>query len=86
MINEDNRHQILKKWIDLINPNEDGTQAIYAAMNEYAKQECIPFAKFVMEKTLQDCNTENKWTLDDFSEVTDEQLHELYLQSKSLVV
>lgn len=55
---------------------------VYISMDKYAKQECIAFAKFVMGKTLQDCNTEDRWTLDDFSEVTDRQLYELYLQSK----
>lgn len=59
---------------------------VYNSMDKYAKQECIAFGKFVMEKTLQDCNTKDKWTLDDFSEVTDRQLYELYIQSKSLVV
>lgn len=53
------------------------------AMDIYGKQEAIAFAKFAMDKTAQDLNTDNAWTLDDFSEVTDEQLYQLYLnQSK----
>lgn len=72
MINEDNMQQILKKWIDLINPNEDGTQAVYAAMSEYAKQECIAFMKaYKFNKIL-------------FKKEPDEveKLYELYIQSK----
>jgi hypothetical protein len=56
---------------------------IFIAMEEYAKQEAIGFAKFTMDKTLQDCNTDDKWTLEYFSEITDEQLYKLYLKSKT---
>jgi len=61
---------------------DDDLGAAEKVMGEYTKQESIAFGKFVMEKTLQDCNTENRWILDNFSEVTDEQLYELYLKSK----
>jgi len=76
MINEDNRQQILKKWIDLINPKEDGTQAIYAAMNEYAMQECISFMEAYQSGKIP------------FEKKPDnvKELYKLYLQSKVLIV
>lgn len=43
---KDNRQFYLKKWLDLIQEKEDGTQAIYNAMDEYSKEMCIEFKKF----------------------------------------
>jgi len=78
---EDNRQQILKKWIDLINPNEDGTQAIYAAMAEYAKQESVAFTKWVDDEKYY-WGLDNMWTsVNDTEPRNDEQLYSLY-QSK----
>lgn len=56
---------------------------VLEAMDIHAKNTAIEFAKFAMDKTLQDCNTDEKWTLDDFTEVTTEQLFSLFLQSKT---
>lgn len=46
---KDRRQEFLKKWMDLINPNEDGTQAIYNAMAEYAKDQSISFFEWMVE-------------------------------------
>lgn len=46
MSKEDIRRAILKKHIDAINPNSDGTQAIYNAMAEYAKELSVEFFKW----------------------------------------
>lgn len=61
------------------NPKEEKVLTI----EELVKQEAIAFAKFAMDKTFQDLNNDDKWVLDDFSEVTDEQLYQLFIESQS---
>ena len=59
----------------------------FKAFDEYVKQEAIAFAKFVMDKTMQDLNSDDYWYFENddrtFSEKTDEELYLLYLQSKN---
>ena len=83
MSKEDSRQQILKKWIDLINPHEDGTQAIYAAMAEFANEQAIAFAKYILLMDIEyDFGEEMWWNNKNTNWLTEEQLYELFLQSK----
>jgi hypothetical protein len=56
--------------------------------NEEIKQNAIRFAKFIMNKTLQDLNDEDYWFYEKeygvYEEKTDEEMYELYLQSTIL--
>lgn len=60
--------------------------SIYEAMEMYAKQEAIEFAKFAMDKSWQDLNNTNKWVChddySDYNEYTDEQMYQWYLSLK----
>lgn len=70
------REQLINKVIAAVPLND--ISIAKDAVDEYSEQECLLFAKFCMDKTLQDCNTDDKWTLDDFSEVTDKNIYQLY--------
>lgn len=80
------KEEILRKILDK-SFGEIELSECYQAMEEYAKQEAIAFAKFAMENTYQDMNTEDKWVIDDsemtYNEYTDNELYTLYLQSKN---
>lgn len=78
---EDNRQAVLKKWVDLINPNEDGTQAIYAAMDEYAQQQSIAFADWVSKYGWLDSDEYFKHLENSDEGLTNEQMYQLFLQS-----
>ena len=74
-------------------PNWDNSVAkhniewIRPAIDEYAKQEAIAFAKFAMENSWQELNfgvTSRTWvSRDDYREYSDEEFYQLYLKSKS---
>jgi len=59
---------------------------ILAAMDELSKIVAIAFAKWCMDNTFQDMNTENSWCASDkgiaYNRYTDEQLYKLFTQSK----
>ena len=60
---------------------------ILAAMDELSKIVAIAFAKWCMDNTCQDMNLDNDWTYnpDDtqtFDSKTDDELYELFTQSK----
>lgn len=56
------------------------------AMDELSKIVAIAFAKWCMDNTFQDMNTENSWCASDkgiaYNRYTDEQLYKLFTQSK----
>jgi hypothetical protein len=82
---EDKRQYYLQKWMDLITPGSDGTQAIYNAMAENSKEISIAFAKFAMDNTFQDMNTNEYWAWDDNGNVieyTDDELYNLFINSQ----
>lgn len=66
--------------------SEKSTVAIYKSMDELSKIVAIAFAKWVMDNTFQDLNTENSWCASDkgiaYNRYTDEQLYALFTQSK----
>jgi hypothetical protein len=51
------------------------------AMDIYAKQEAIAFAKFAMENTWQDLNDDNEWRGNNYETLTDDELYNKYLLS-----
>ena len=59
---------------------------IFKAMDELSKIVAIAFAKWCMDNTFQDMNTENSWCASDkgiaYNRYTDEQLYKLFTQSK----
>ena len=59
---------------------------ILPAMDELSKIVAIAFAKWCMDNTFQDMNTENSWCASDkgiaYNRYTDEQLYKLFTQSK----
>lgn len=73
----------MKTEEEIFNTEEEAFKAVDA----YVMQEAIAFAKFAMDKTLQDMNIDNRWSFEDgdrnILEKTDEELYSLYLQSKN---
>lgn len=61
-------------------------QSALKAMDELSKIVAIAFAKWCMDNTFQDMNTENSWCASDkgiaYNRYTDEQLYKLFTQSK----
>ena len=59
---------------------------VFKAMDELSKIVAIAFAKWCMDNTFQDMNTENSWCASDkgiaYNRYTDEQLYKLFTQSK----
>jgi hypothetical protein len=59
------------------------TFSIHMAMDEYAKQIAIAFAKFANEKTLQDLNDKDAWYFEksygNFQTLTDEELFNQFI-------
>ena len=60
--------------------------SLHEAMDELSKIVAIAFAKWCMDNTFQDMNTENSWCASDkgiaYNRYTDEQLYKLFTQSK----
>lgn len=65
---------------------ENVKEEIHEAMDELSKIVAIAFGKWCMDNTFQDLNTENSWCASDkgiaYNRYTDEQLYELFTQSK----
>lgn len=90
----DLKEKILKSnEIDLISiadelgwNTDDYISCNYKAMEELSKIVAIAFAKWCMDNTFQDMNTENSWCASDkgiaYNRYTDEQLYKLFTQSK----
>lgn len=57
-------------------------KSAFDAMDEYAKQECIAFAKWADENGYTQVAKYRWESLSDLSGKTDEQLYELYLKEK----
>jgi hypothetical protein len=95
MTKEDKRQYFLEKWINLVAENDDGTQAIYNAMAEYAEQECIGFLDWIEDNFL-DLRYDSggyygedsyiaKISTDQFppKRFTKKELYQLYIQDKN---
>ena len=83
MTKEEIRH---KNDIFIISDVTFDEHNIYAAMDEYAKQEAICFAKFAMQNSWQELNFGGMGRMwvnrNDYREYSDEDFYELYLKSK----
>lgn len=72
-----------KETSGIFDEHELGITGLANAMEIYAKQVSIQFAKYVIENSWQDLYGDNKWVVgDDYKEYTDDGLYEKFKEKQ----